>query len=172
MKEDGHFKRLSALIGTDVDRDKLAGQGFIHYVFGKDIGREVDVLTGKAEDFGVDEEEASSIQEFFGEDCYVLFVPMSDRELKGNGIYDASFLVGINLDECDTIKDIREFVRIGVPFAGELPVLEGMPVPVYYDYMPINYCPRYVVDAVRKALGLDKSENRSEETGSAGGTDA
>lgn len=154
MKEDGHFKRLSALIGSDVDTDKLAQNGFIHYVFGKDIAREVDVITGKEEDFGTDEEESSSIQEFFGEDCYVLFVPMSDRELRGNGIYDASFLVGINLDEYDKIKDIREFVRIGVPFAGEMPIIEGMPVPVYYDYMPINYCPHYVVDAVRKALEL------------------
>lgn len=142
--EEGHFKRLETFVGREADEDKMLAHDFVHYVFGKNISAEVDMLTGKSEDFGTDEDEAGAIREFFGDDCWMKYVPMSDRELKANRIADASFLLGLNVDQDNVIKSVKEYIRIGVPFGGELPVIPGMPVPMYYDYMPINYCPRYV----------------------------
>lgn len=143
--QEGHFKKLDAYVGKDVDEDRMIRNDFVHYVFGKNISAEVDMLTGKSEDFGTDEDEAGAIRDFFGEDCWMKYVPMSDRELRANRIADASFLLGLTVDQDDRITSVKEYIRIGVPFAGELPVIPGMPVPMYYDYMPIQYCPGYVV---------------------------
>jgi hypothetical protein len=157
--KEGQFKRLEALVGKEVDEDKMREAGFLHYVFGKDIAYQVDVLTGRREDTEPDQDEVEAIRSFFGDDCWMKYVPMSDRELKGNQIYDASFLLGITLDQDEVITSAKEYLRIGVPFAGEMPVISGLPVPVYYDYMPVNYCPRYVV---RELTGVLKDgENRA-----------
>lgn len=155
--EEGRFKRLDAYIGREADEDKMLQNGFIHYVFGKDISAEVDILTGKREDFGTDEDEAGAIRDFFGEDCWMKYVPMSDRELNANKIADASFLLGLTVDQDDVITCVKEYIRIGVPFAGEMPVIPGMPVPMYYDYMPISYCPRYVVKEMDEIVASEET---------------
>ncbi len=150
--EDGRFRRLDRYIGMTVTEEQLLSNGFIRYCQGHDLAQEVAELTGQATAVYEDEDEAEAIRSFFGEDVWMKYVPMSDRELKGNQIYDASFLLGINVDEKGCISCVREFVRIGIPFAGELPMLSGMPVPLYYDYMPINYCPRYVAEAMEELM--------------------
>ncbi len=142
--EDGIFKRLEPYTGRSITEKCLEEHGFRHYSRGRDLALEVDAITGRGT-YDVDEDEAEAIRNFFGDDVWMRYVPMSDRELKGNQIYDASFLLGIIRNNDGVIESVRQFVRIGIPFAGELPVMEGMPTPVYYDYMPINYCPRYVV---------------------------
>lgn len=155
--EEGHFKKLEVYVGREVDEDQMLQNDFIHYVFGKDISAEVDMLTGKKEDFGTDEDESGAIREFFGEDCWMKYVPMSDRELKANRIADASFLLGLTINQDEIITSVKEYIRIGVPFAGEIPLISGMPVPMYYDYMPINYCPRYVAKEMEKIILLPES---------------
>ncbi len=142
--EDGRFKRLDPYVGKEIEESVLEAHGFKHYAFGRDLALQVDAITGRGT-YPVDEDESEAIRNFFGDDVWMKYVPMSDRELKGNDIYDASFLLGIKREGDGSIGFVKEFVRIGIPFAGELPVMAGMPTPLYYDYMPINYCPRYVV---------------------------
>ncbi len=147
--EDGRFKRLEPYNGREISEEALLEHGFKHYAFGRDLAREVDAITGRMA-LDVDEDESEAIRKFFGDDVWMKYVPMSDRELKGNDIYDAAFLLGICRGEDGRITSVREFVRIGIPFAGELPVMIGMPTPLYYDYMPINYCPRYVAEEMEE----------------------
>lgn len=142
--EDGTFQRLTPYVGRLLREEDLEAHGFHHYAMGHDLMREIEVLTGKRQE-DTDEDEAAAIRDFFGDNVWMKYVPMSDRELKGNDIYDASFLLGIGRETDGRVTFVKEFVRIGIPFAGELPVMIGMPTPLYYDYMPINYCPRYVV---------------------------
>lgn len=134
--ENGRHKRLEVYRGRQVSDETLLAHGFTHYLFGK-------VFPDR--EGPDDEEEAEAIQDFFGLDVWMKYVPFSERDLRGNDLADAAFMLGITKDPDDVILEVREFCRIGIPFGGGMPVIDGLPVPLYYQYMNIDYAPRYLV---------------------------
>ncbi|MEE3420744.1 MAG: hypothetical protein VZR02_06560 [Lachnospiraceae bacterium] len=135
--ENGRHKRLEPYVGAVVSDETLEAHGFEHFLFGKRFP--------DREDDPNDEDEMEAVQDFFGEDCWMKYVPFSDRDLNGNDLDDAAFMLGITKDQDDVITSVREYCRIGIPFGGGMPVIPGLPVPLYYQYMQIDYAPRYLV---------------------------
>lgn len=144
--ENGRHKRLEVYVGVEVRDEVLLNHGFTHYLFGK-------VFPDRENE---DEEESQAIEDFFGDEVWMKYVPFSEKDLKGNDLVDAAFMLGVRKDQDDVIVSVQEFCRIGIPFGGGMPVIEGLPVPLYYQYMQIDYAPRYLV---REMEALKKGED-------------